>query len=106
VTKELIVRLEIIIQKNHSGSRSQLGLIGGAQPIYFFLNPRKTSIQLLLEAQQHKKYAQTTRLDDEVSSLFSSQSSPDSKCINHTIKVKYENHKNKKEEFFLLIFHE
>jgi hypothetical protein len=43
-------------QKNHSGSRSA----AGAQPIFFFLNPRKTSIQLLLEAQQHKKYAQTT----------------------------------------------
>jgi hypothetical protein len=49
----------------------QLGLTGGAQPIYvFFPNPRKTSIQLLLEAQQHKKYAQTTPLDDGVSSLF------------------------------------
>jgi hypothetical protein len=47
----------------------QLGLTGGAQPI-FFPNPRKTSIQLLLEAQQHKKYAQTTQLDDGVSSLF------------------------------------
>jgi hypothetical protein len=36
----------------------QLRLIGGAQPIFvFFSNPRKTSIQLLLEAQQHKKYA-------------------------------------------------
>jgi hypothetical protein len=31
---------------------------------------RKTSIQLLLEAQQHKKYAQTTPLDDGVSSLL------------------------------------
>jgi hypothetical protein len=30
----------------------------------------KTSIQLLLEAQQHKKYAQTIPLDDEVSSSF------------------------------------
>jgi hypothetical protein len=50
---------------------SQLGLTGGAQPIFvFFPNPRKTSIQLLLEAQQHKKYAQTTSLDDGVSSLF------------------------------------
>jgi hypothetical protein len=49
----------------------QLELIGGTQPIFvFFLNPRKTSIQLLLEAQQHKKYAQTTPLDDGVSSLF------------------------------------
>jgi hypothetical protein len=49
----------------------QLGLIGGAQPFFvFFPNPRKTSIQLLLEAQQHKKYAQTTPLDDGVSSLF------------------------------------
>jgi hypothetical protein len=49
----------------------QLGLTGGAQPIYvFFPNPRKTSIQLLLEAQQHKKYAQTTPLDDGVSSLL------------------------------------
>jgi hypothetical protein len=49
----------------------QLGHTGGAQPIFvFFPNPRKTSIQLLLEAQQHKKYAQTTPLDDGVSSLF------------------------------------
>jgi hypothetical protein len=49
----------------------QLGLKGGAQPIFFFFpNPLKTSIQLLLEAQQHKKYAQTTPLDDGVSSLF------------------------------------
>jgi hypothetical protein len=50
----------------------QLGLTGGAQPIFvfFFPHPRKTSIQLLLEAQQHKKYAQTTPLDDGVSSLF------------------------------------
>jgi hypothetical protein len=47
----------------------QLGLTGGAQPI-FFPNPRKQVIQLLLEAQQHKKYAQTTPLDDEVSSLL------------------------------------
>jgi hypothetical protein len=36
----------------------------------FLPNPRKTSIQLLLEAQQHKKYAQTTSLDDGVSFLF------------------------------------
>jgi hypothetical protein len=36
---------------------------------FFFSNPRKTSIQLLLEAQQHKKYAQITPLDDGVSSL-------------------------------------
>jgi hypothetical protein len=43
---------------------SQLGLTGGAQLI-FFPNPRKTSIQLLLEAQQYKKYAQTTPLYDE-----------------------------------------
>jgi hypothetical protein len=49
----------------------QLGLTGGAQPIFFFFPyPLKTSIQLLLEAQQHKKYAQTTPLDDEVSSLL------------------------------------
>jgi hypothetical protein len=47
----------------------QLELTGGAQPI-FFPNPRKTSIQLLLEAQQHQKYAQTTPLDDGVSFLF------------------------------------
>jgi hypothetical protein len=46
----------------------QLGLIGGTQPIFFFFpNPLNTSIQLLLEAQQHKKYAQTTPLDDGVS---------------------------------------
>jgi hypothetical protein len=49
----------------------QLELTGGAQPIFvFFPHPRKTSIQLLLEAQQHKKYAQTTPLDDGVSSLL------------------------------------
>jgi hypothetical protein len=49
----------------------QLGLTGGAQPVFvFFPHPRKTSIQLLLEPQQHKKYAQTTPLDDGVSSLF------------------------------------
>jgi hypothetical protein len=48
----------------------QLGLTGGAQPMIFFPNPRNTSIQLLLEAQQHKKYAQTTLLDDGVSSLL------------------------------------
>jgi hypothetical protein len=48
----------------------QLELTGGAEPI-FFPNPRKTSMQLLLEAQQHKKYAQTIPLDDGVSSLFS-----------------------------------
>jgi hypothetical protein len=47
----------------------QLGLTGEAQPI-LSPNPRKTTIQLLLEAQQHKKYAQTTPLDDGVSSLF------------------------------------
>jgi hypothetical protein len=49
----------------------QLGLTDGAQPIFvFFPNPRITSIQLFLEAQQHKKYAQTTPLDDGVSSLL------------------------------------
>jgi hypothetical protein len=42
----------------------------GPADFFFHTNPRKTSIQLLLEAQQHKKYAQTTPLDDEVSSLF------------------------------------
>jgi hypothetical protein len=47
----------------------QLGLTDGAQPI-FFPNPRKTSIQLLLEAQQHKKHAQTTPLADGVSYLL------------------------------------
>jgi hypothetical protein len=48
-----------------------LGLTGGAQSIFFFFpNPLKTSIQLLLEAQQPKKYAQTTPLDDAVSSLL------------------------------------
>jgi hypothetical protein len=50
----------------------QLGLTGRSQPIFwFFPNSLKTNIQLLLEAQQHKKYAQTTPLDDGVSSLFS-----------------------------------
>jgi hypothetical protein len=33
-------------------------------------NPQKTSIQHLLEAQQHKKYAQTTPFDDGVSFLL------------------------------------
>jgi hypothetical protein len=46
----------------------QLGLTGGAQLI--FRNLQKPSIQLLLQAKQHKKYAQTTPLDDGVSSLF------------------------------------
>jgi hypothetical protein len=40
------------------------------RPIFFPPNPRKTSIQLLLEAKQHNKNAQTTPLDDGVSSLF------------------------------------
>jgi hypothetical protein len=47
----------------------QLGLTGVEEPI-FSPNPQKTNIKLLLEAQQHKKYAQTTPLDDGVSSLF------------------------------------
>jgi hypothetical protein len=47
----------------------QLGLTGG--PSYFF-SPKTTKkrIQLLLEAQQHKNYAQTTPLDDGISFLF------------------------------------
>jgi hypothetical protein len=58
--------------KNQSGSRSAgAHRRGPADFFLFFPNPRKTSIQLLLEAQQHKKYAQTTPLDDGVSSLFS-----------------------------------
>jgi hypothetical protein len=61
-------QLEIINQKIIVAA-VQLGLTGRAQPI-FFPNPRKTSIKLLLEAQQHKKYAQTTPLDDGVSSLL------------------------------------
>jgi hypothetical protein len=53
----------------------QLELTGRAQPIFFFFpNPLKTSIQLFLKAQQHKKFAQTTPLDDEVSSLLLSNS--------------------------------
>jgi hypothetical protein len=50
----------------------QLELTGGAiRFLFFFLpNPRKASIQLILEAQQHKKFAQTTPLDDGVSSLL------------------------------------
>jgi hypothetical protein len=57
--------------KNQSGSRSAgAHRRGPADFFLFFPNPRKTSIQLLLEAQQHKKYAQTTPLDDGVSSLF------------------------------------
>jgi hypothetical protein len=65
----LSVRLYPVNQKNHSGSRSAGAHRRGPANI-FFSNPRKTSIQLLLEAQQHKKYAQTTPLDDDVSSLF------------------------------------
>jgi hypothetical protein len=42
--------------KNHNSSR-------------FFPKSTKTCIQQLLEAQQHKKYAQITPLDDGVSSL-------------------------------------
>jgi hypothetical protein len=58
-----------LITKKIIVAAGQLKLTGGAQPIFFFFpNPRKTSI--LLEAQQHKKYAQTTPLDDGVSSLF------------------------------------
>jgi hypothetical protein len=37
--------------------------------LFFFPNPRKTTIQLVLEAQHHKKYAQPTPLDDGVSFL-------------------------------------
>jgi hypothetical protein len=37
---------------------------------FFVPNPRKTSIQLLLEAQKHKKFAQTTPLDDDISYLL------------------------------------
>jgi hypothetical protein len=61
--------LEIINQKNQSGSRSAGAHRRG--PADFFPNPRKTSKQLLLKAQQQKKYAQFTPLDDEVSYLFS-----------------------------------
>jgi hypothetical protein len=45
----------------------QLELTGG-----FFPKSMKIEnvVQLFLEAQQHKKYAQTTPLDDGVSSLF------------------------------------
>jgi hypothetical protein len=57
VTWEWIVWLVIINQKNHSGSRSAGAHRRG--PADFFPNSRKTSIQQLLEAQQHKKYAQT-----------------------------------------------
>jgi hypothetical protein len=51
----------------------QLYILGAqrrGQADFFFPNTRKTSIQLLLEAQQHMKYVQTTPLDDEVSSLL------------------------------------
>jgi hypothetical protein len=44
--------------------------------MFFCPIPRKTSIQLLLEAQQQKKYAQTTPLGDGVSSLLSLISFP------------------------------
>jgi hypothetical protein len=64
-----MVRLEIINQKNHSGSWSA-GAYRRGQADFFFPNIRKTSIQLLLDAQQHKKYAQTTPLDDGVSYLY------------------------------------
>jgi hypothetical protein len=46
----------------------QLWLTAG--PSRFFSQIHGKSIQLLLEAQQHKKYAQTTPLDDGVSYLF------------------------------------
>jgi hypothetical protein len=45
-------------------------VVTGGPSRFFFPNPQKRSIQLLLKAQQHKKYAQTTPLDDGVSSLF------------------------------------
>jgi hypothetical protein len=43
--------------------------VPAGQPI-FSPKSTKTSIKLLLEAQQHKKYAQNTPLDDGISSLF------------------------------------
>jgi hypothetical protein len=46
----------------------QLGFTGGAKLI-FFPQIHKKSI-ILLETQQHKKYAQTTPLDDGFSFLF------------------------------------
>jgi hypothetical protein len=41
-------------------------------PADFFpqIHEKQVPIQLLLEAQHHKKYAQTALLDDGVSSLF------------------------------------
>jgi hypothetical protein len=46
----------------------QLWLTGGAQPIFFpQIHEKQVLKQLLLEAQEHKKYAQTTPLDDGVS---------------------------------------
>jgi hypothetical protein len=50
VTLEWIVRLEIINQKNHSGSRSAGADRGEAQPIFFFPNHEKQVYKLLLEA--------------------------------------------------------
>jgi hypothetical protein len=56
-----------LLTKKFIVAAGQLRLTGGAQLILFFPNSGKTSIQLILEAQQHKKYAS---LDDGVSSLF------------------------------------
>jgi hypothetical protein len=68
VIQILIVRLKIINQKNHGGSRfTEVHRRGRAD---FFPKSTKKSIQLLLKAQQHKKYAQTTPLDDGVPFLL------------------------------------
>jgi hypothetical protein len=49
----------------------QLGLTGGAQPIFvFFPNPQKKYTTTFGSLTAQKKNAQTTPLDDEVSSLF------------------------------------
>jgi hypothetical protein len=48
----------------------QLGLTGGAQPIFFSPKSTKYKFTSTFGTQQHKKYAQTTPLEDGVSSLF------------------------------------
>jgi hypothetical protein len=61
------------LTKNIIVAAGQLRLTGGAQPIFFLPKSTKNKYKLLLEAQQHKKYAQTTPLEDGVSSLFISK---------------------------------
>jgi hypothetical protein len=52
-------------------SAGQLGLTGGAQPIFvFFPTSTKNKYTTTFGSPTAKKYAQTTPLDDEVSFLF------------------------------------